>query len=484
VKLLNYTIPELNKMYPGANDITGMETVDLTFSTDAAYVKRFTSSVSRTTSKPFVHGAKNPAISKATWEAAVRAAFGKDGDNYLAPQVHASPKFITKEAGLRPMSLFNLRRVKQFLIEYTKGFARDNKTPKGVVMTFGGWVKSCPAPQRMLSCDDDPTRSKCPGQPCKGGFILPLEDINMYFINNHLVQPLTKYCKGQEDPKITDPEEREAASRCSFVELLGDSNGNPKRESTYFISHGWGASFFDFVNTVESHAALHEHTDPKAVHYWVCTFANNQHFVEVGDVSKNVETVPFAVAIKHAKGVLAIQDDIVPELLTPARIWCVFELFYAQHKAKVPLEIGCAGGEILGTGADIKQLPLRAEKQSKPNCNCALVNMFGSFSIETQSKVSVEKDKTDIASYMSASSVTFESFSKNYINKLLDVESTKCSDFQIIKTFDMKRRMSNAARKDESPAKGQAGKKGKSPAAGQAGKKGKSSAAGKKGKKK
>eukprot|EP00930_Biecheleria_cincta_P003356 TRINITY_DN104289_c0_g1_i1.p1 TRINITY_DN104289_c0_g1~~TRINITY_DN104289_c0_g1_i1.p1 ORF type:complete len:647 (+),score=90.66 TRINITY_DN104289_c0_g1_i1:166-1941(+) len=87
-----------------------------------------------------------------------------------------------------------------------------------------------------------------------------------------------------------------------------------------FISHCWNEAFEDFFKTVHHSLCI-----DKIV--WVCSFALWQH----GDIAislRNVETSPFATAMRSAKKVLAITDSST-ELL--GRSWCVLEAKLAQQ---------------------------------------------------------------------------------------------------------------------------------------------------------
>ena len=68
-------------------------------------------------------------------------------------------------------------------------------------------------------------------------------------------------------------------------------------------------------------------------YYWICTFANNQHNVEL-NINEGVEKTPFYRALfsKSCEGTLLLLDEFKA---TPfSRIWCVFELYITTVASK------------------------------------------------------------------------------------------------------------------------------------------------------
>ena len=96
---------------------------------------------------------------------------------------------------------------------------------------------------------------------------------------------------------------------------------------------------------MEFHKALAKHSIESGRHgeqhaYWICTFANSQHHVDLGH--GHWQWSPFNVALEshHCESVVMVLDlDAVP--LT--RIWCIFEMFRCtvlEH----PLQLYTADG--------------------------------------------------------------------------------------------------------------------------------------------
>jgi len=401
-----------------------------------------------------------PLVSEASWLKTIRTAFGENADDFLkstTPKTVGEGKWL--DAGLRPISLYNLRRIRNWVRSFVKAYHEDNQSPQGFVMTY--WpgsvdgFRSIPCNKKLAkkAADVLAPDAKVVEEKCVDGVLTPVEEVNMVHINKYLVKPMTRACKKEK--------------WCSLAGLFGDSNGVPDVTKTYFVSHGWGASFFNFVETLENHAAAHNHVDDTKVHYWVCTFANNQQDVEVGSVNEDVKKVPFAVGIDKSAGVLAVQDDMDPEILTPSRIWCTFELFYANQLQK-PLEIGCSGGEIIGRSDPAKvtlDKVVRSPVGTQPNCNCALLNRFANFDVQKHSVATVPKDKEEIEKYFNAPQAvgknnkkyTFGEFSQ-YINLLPPIgrDDKTCSSNDAMEKFDVTRRVkaqASQAEFEKDPAK-------------------------------
>jgi hypothetical protein len=100
----------------------------------------------------------------------------------------------------------------------------------------------------MSKCVKDDWKSS------KDGRKLRPEDVNLYDLNQSLIMPLTK------------------DRNCAFKELFTSGASKP----TYYVSHWWGESVFDFIRCCEYHADRHG-LSPVEATYWVCKF----HFLNI-----------------------------------------------------------------------------------------------------------------------------------------------------------------------------------------------------------
>jgi hypothetical protein len=132
------------------------------------------------------------------------------------------------------------------------------------------------------------------------------DNITMYYINTHVVKPLTK------------------EFRCSFVELVATRPQAPR----WFVSHFWGTPFKETVEMLNYHAK--KRNLPDTIIYWVCTFANNQH--NLAELKGSLEETPFVKAIlsSQCEGTVALFDG---EASTLQRSWCVLENFVSTSTA-------------------------------------------------------------------------------------------------------------------------------------------------------
>lgn len=122
-------------------------------------------------------------------------------------------------------------------------------------------------------------------------------EINMHNINQEVILKLI--------PK---------SDSCSWVEIVTATVQKPQ----VFVSHNWSEPFRDFMKSIE----LYHFSSGIGVHdtFFICTFANNQWLVDLGDTLKES---PFYKALLGAEGVVLMLDKMGTAL---ARIWCVFEM--------------------------------------------------------------------------------------------------------------------------------------------------------------
>merc|ERR1740117_1062818 len=110
----------------------------------------------------------------------------------------------------------------------------------------------------------------------------------------------------------------ESATRprqCSFSEL------GPPHTVDYFVSHWWGEEFAKFIRALEHFAKTIDESDPA---FWICSFANNQWSLELGD---DLSGSPFELALAKAKAIVMVLDDGAVAL---TRIWCLYEVLRAH----------------------------------------------------------------------------------------------------------------------------------------------------------
>ena len=109
-----------------------------------------------------------------------------------------------------------------------------------------------------------------------------------------------------------------------------------KRSS--FVSHWWGTPFFDALRMLKLHAK-HRGLSETDNYYWICTFANNQHNIELDINDMDYLKTPFARALLSGvcEGTVMLLDEA---RATPfSRMWCVFELYIttvvSRHRFKL-----------------------------------------------------------------------------------------------------------------------------------------------------
>merc|ERR1712137_1246892 len=150
-------------------------------------------------------------------------------------------------------------------------------------------------------------------------------------------------------------------SHLSYVEHLRTySGGLPEaRPATVdtFVSHWWGEEFPKFVATLKQYARSRSRRlckrkrDADDWAFWICAFANNQFAIDHAlGVDGDVTSSAFAMALQDSRDVVAVIDA---EAQIYRRIWCVFELFYADRMLPDrKLEVFLANEDgIISTGA-------------------------------------------------------------------------------------------------------------------------------------
>jgi len=142
-------------------------------------------------------------------------------------------------------------------------------------------------------------------------------------------------------------------SGVSYMEVCEEGQGGFCLDT--FASHFWGEQTLDFYATLERHAKMyHPGPDPFDRTYYICTFYNNQHRVELGDTWQES---PFNRALHYvadrARGtgswearedsdaLVAFDIDAKPL----ERKWCVFEAWRCAE-LNIPLRLFCPDGEI------------------------------------------------------------------------------------------------------------------------------------------
>jgi len=136
-------------------------------------------------------------------------------------------------------------------------------------------------------------------------------------VTAHLVD-----AEGNEEEVSTEcgiPSEVDSPGAVSYKELVSSQATKPK----WYTCHWWGESVLDFVECCESHAALRQVEEPS---YWICGYANRQHFLEEDINVQDLCNTSFYKAMRLADGVLLILD---PQATPFKRMWCGFEIYIA-----------------------------------------------------------------------------------------------------------------------------------------------------------
>lgn len=176
---------------------------------------------------------------------------------------------------------------------------------------------------------------------------------NLYSLDAYVVSPMSKpgHCAAREQDRTGSVPP--ATDKMSFSSLL-----NPHGLFVHcFVSHFWGKLFSETVTALRLWAEQYQRSSgtassttlstagtacPKAVVFWICLFAVNQHDVadEVGDSPMQG---PFNAAIAKATGgaVMVLDEDINPF----KRIWCLFEVSRLKELDQ-PFELICEMGSL------------------------------------------------------------------------------------------------------------------------------------------
>lgn len=119
--------------------------------------------------------------------------------------------------------------------------------------------------------------------------------------------------------------------KCSYVETIAKGQQIP----SWFVSHLWGESVFDFVKCVKQYAEDHDNYSLDDVHYWICAYANNQHDLGASN-SDYPEILSFTmkaiVELADYNKALSIVDPEATRKFT--RIWCCLEIFMGLRYRK------------------------------------------------------------------------------------------------------------------------------------------------------
>ena len=214
---------------------------------------------------------------------------------------------------------------------------------------------------------------------------------NLYAMDAYVVSPMSKpgdCAARKQDHAGTIPP---ATDKMSFSSLL-----NPHGLMVHcFVSHFWGKLFSETVAALGLWAQQfqHEHiaiiASPKAVVFWICLFAVNQHAV-VDEVGDSPMQGPFNAAIAKAKsGAVMVLDEHINPF---KRIWCLFEVSRLKELNQ-PFELICDLGSLSrpeSLEASLKANPAAVERILKATCE-ALWTVSA-----INAKASVKKDKVNI----------------------------------------------------------------------------------------
>eukprot|EP00928_Gymnodinium_smaydae_P040185 TRINITY_DN2729_c0_g1_i4.p1 TRINITY_DN2729_c0_g1~~TRINITY_DN2729_c0_g1_i4.p1 ORF type:complete len:1699 (+),score=289.52 TRINITY_DN2729_c0_g1_i4:3898-8994(+) len=155
-------------------------------------------------------------------------------------------------------------------------------------------------------------------------------ETNLYAVNTFFIKPLTSPPQHQ--------------SSISYAELV-----NPEGLlCDFFMSHHWGEDFGELVQGVLRHAAWSAPffgTKPEELAYWCCAFANNQHFIQLGD---KLEDSPFYMALQseRCKGTIMNLNRVASAL---QRTWCIYET-HLTHVLEKSFTINTPQGPLVDVG--------------------------------------------------------------------------------------------------------------------------------------
>lgn len=122
-------------------------------------------------------------------------------------------------------------------------------------------------------------------------------------------------------------------NRVAYAELLDPM------EPHVFVSHWWGEEFVAFVRTLDNFDKLKLAGSPEQTVFWVCSFANRQWQVNLGET---LQESPFerALTAESCTHVLMVLDRNATPL---RRIWCLYEVL-RTHALKKDFHMGTENG--------------------------------------------------------------------------------------------------------------------------------------------
>ncbi|CAE7335676.1 Slc35a3 [Symbiodinium sp. CCMP2456] len=99
-----------------------------------------------------------------------------------------------------------------------------------------------------------------------------------------------------------------------------------------FVSHFWGEETLSFAKSLRLHAETVHPQSPGAMCYYICSFSNCQHLVDLGS---DWECSPFNRALQYVAACRRVKQDSVycavmlfdDRCSTLERIWCIFEIW-------------------------------------------------------------------------------------------------------------------------------------------------------------
>uniref|UniRef100_A0A7S3V529 Uncharacterized protein n=1 Tax=Chaetoceros debilis TaxID=122233 RepID=A0A7S3V529_9STRA len=237
------------------------------------------------------------------------------------------------------------------------------------------------------------------------------EDVNMYDFNFNLVKPITK--KKHE----------------SLKELFDSGDSSP----TYYVSHWFGGSVLDLINSCESHAMMHD-LDASEAKYWVYAFAN-RHLDVGSDIVSDPSQSSFNRAMELAKGVLLIVD---PKFDVVTRIWVNYELHRAVH-SRLPIDVAIfnEGAIKMIVNQDLPNETTYQKRRREQQFPCdAMCDKFFQLQLH-QGKASLENDKIRILNVMVENKANLDSKSIVQRIKAADSkDSTYVKDMERLSSID------------------------------------------------
>ena len=211
---------------------------------------------------------------------------------------------------------------------------------------------------------------------------------NLYAMDTFVVTPMSQPDKCDARDQDSANVVPEANEKMSFSEVA-----NPYGLIVHcFVSHFWGHLFSQTITALRRWAEMN--CEPigaessKAMVYWICLFALNQHAV-ADEVGENPMQGPFNAALAQAEGgaVMVLDEEINPF----KRIWCLFEISRLRALNQ-PFELICEMGSLSRPESlTVQQTdPAAAERLLQNTCEAL-------WQVSAQkAKASVEEDRTRI----------------------------------------------------------------------------------------